>query len=151
MIDWRNPAFNALGSIDVEIEHPVHGWIPFTAAAGDTGADPAVGDVQDLLAAIVAAGNIAPYVPPPDPVPTVPAEISKVQLKRATEAIEHAPGVTLWQAIKAAIATADEDTQEEWGLISDLPRNHPTVVALAQALGKSSAEMDAVWIAGKAL
>lgn len=81
----------------------------------------------------------------------VPAEISKVQMKRATETIEHAPGVTLWAAIKSALAAADADTQEEWGLITSVPRSHPTVLALAAGLGKTEAEMDAVWVAGAQL
>lgn len=32
----RNPVFNAQGTIDCEIEHPVYGWIPFTASPNDS-------------------------------------------------------------------------------------------------------------------
>lgn len=35
MIEYRAPIFNASGSIDVEINHPDHGWIPFTASQDD--------------------------------------------------------------------------------------------------------------------
>lgn len=63
-MQWRNPAYNAAGTIDCEINHPDYGWIPFTAAAGDTGAQ---FDVTAMLAEITAAGNIAPYVPPDPP------------------------------------------------------------------------------------
>lgn len=31
----RNPKRNAAGTIDLEIEHPVHGWLPFTASPHD--------------------------------------------------------------------------------------------------------------------
>ena len=61
----RNPAFNAVGTIDCEIEHPQFGWIPYTA-------DPA--DAQDMGALVYAAAlemEPAPYVAP---VPT-PAQI----------------------------------------------------------------------------
>ena len=34
------------GAIDCEVNHPIHGWIPFTAIAGDTGAE---FDVDDLI------------------------------------------------------------------------------------------------------
>lgn len=34
-MDVRNPVFNALGTIDCEINHPVLGWIPFTANPDD--------------------------------------------------------------------------------------------------------------------
>jgi hypothetical protein len=30
-----NPRYNQHGSIDVEIEHEIHGWIPFTASTED--------------------------------------------------------------------------------------------------------------------
>ena len=35
MLQARNPKRNANGTIDLEIEHPQHGWIPFTADAND--------------------------------------------------------------------------------------------------------------------
>lgn len=35
MVEYRNPAFNAAGTIDVEINHPDFGWIPFTASPQD--------------------------------------------------------------------------------------------------------------------
>lgn len=34
-MEYRNPKYNEDGSIDVEIEHPLYGWIPFTARADD--------------------------------------------------------------------------------------------------------------------
>jgi hypothetical protein len=63
-VNWRNPQFTADGRIDCEIEHPEFGWIPFTVDPADAGA--AI-DTAALDAAIRAAGDIAPYVPPPGP------------------------------------------------------------------------------------
>lgn len=34
-MEYRNPQFNHLGTIDVEINHPAFGWIPFTASPDD--------------------------------------------------------------------------------------------------------------------
>ncbi|PBC02676.1 DUF4376 domain-containing protein [Mesorhizobium sp. WSM3860] len=34
-MDFRNPVYNQFGTIDVEIEHPEFGWIPFTASPDD--------------------------------------------------------------------------------------------------------------------
>lgn len=34
-IQVRNPRRNAHGTIDIDIEHPVYGWIPFTASPDD--------------------------------------------------------------------------------------------------------------------
>jgi len=34
-LEVRNPKYNAVGSIDIEINHPVAGWIWFTASPND--------------------------------------------------------------------------------------------------------------------
>lgn len=62
-ISWRNPVYNATGDIDCEIQHPILGWIPFTARVGDT----SFFDVNALITEITVAGGIAPYVPPAPP------------------------------------------------------------------------------------
>jgi hypothetical protein len=61
-MNFRNPQFNAFGTIDCEIEHPVFGWIPFTASPSDS-----VPTGPEIFAA--AQSVAAPYVPPPDPDP----------------------------------------------------------------------------------
>ena len=35
MMNYRNPKMNDDGTIDCEIEHPVYGWVPFTASPDD--------------------------------------------------------------------------------------------------------------------
>ena len=59
-MEFRNPQFNAAGGIDCEVNHPVYGWMPYTAAADD-----ASSAGRELYAAIVDAGGIAPHVPDP--------------------------------------------------------------------------------------
>jgi hypothetical protein len=58
----RNPQQTADGAIDIELDHPIYGWIPFTASPNDPhGAD---------LYAQALAGNFGPvaeYVAPPEP------------------------------------------------------------------------------------
>lgn len=34
-MEYRNPRYNRWGTIDVEINHPALGWIPFTASPDD--------------------------------------------------------------------------------------------------------------------
>lgn len=55
----KNPKYNANGSIDVEVNHPVYGWIPFTASPTDT-------ESHGLLiyqAAVSGSfGDVAPYI-----------------------------------------------------------------------------------------
>ena len=49
------------GRIDCEIEHPMHGWIPYTLDPADT--DTTV-DNDELLAAMTLADDVEAYVPP---------------------------------------------------------------------------------------
>ena len=59
---YRNAKYiNDNGWIDCEINHPDHGWIPYTLDPTDT--DMTVKN-DDLLAAMKAAGDVAAYVPP---------------------------------------------------------------------------------------
>lgn len=57
-MEYRNAAFNSFGMIDCEINHPVYGWVPFTA-------DPH--DIEPIGVVVfnAAKGNAAPYVAPP--------------------------------------------------------------------------------------
>jgi len=59
---YRNANYiNNNGWIDCEIQHPVYGWGPYTLNPADT--DMTVNN-DDLLAAMAAKGDVAPYVPP---------------------------------------------------------------------------------------
>lgn len=57
-MNFRNANYNAFGAIDCEIEHPIYGWIPFTA-------DP--NDVEPIGAEVFSAAkaSAAAYVEPP--------------------------------------------------------------------------------------
>jgi hypothetical protein len=52
---YRNAEYNALGTIDCEIEHPNFGWIPFTADPSDV--EPHGREIFALL-----KDTAAPYV-----------------------------------------------------------------------------------------
>jgi hypothetical protein len=74
----RNPKYNNQGSVDCEIEHPTHGWIPLTADANDP-------DTKDIYDRVLAgdAGAIAAA----DPVNLDSIRDEKlIELKRAAEA-----------------------------------------------------------------
>jgi hypothetical protein len=58
----RNAAFNRFGTIDCEIEHPKHGWIPFTASPDDP---EKLG--RDVHAVAIKMGVEAYVAPPPRP------------------------------------------------------------------------------------
>ena len=64
-MEYRNAKHIANGLIDCEINHPDHGWIPFTCDPADTGA---LFDVVALYDAMAADPETAPYVyVPPAP------------------------------------------------------------------------------------
>lgn len=60
-MNYRNTHRLANGWIDCEVEHPDHGWIPFTCNPNDTGAQ---FDVAALYAQMDADPATAAYVPP---------------------------------------------------------------------------------------
>jgi hypothetical protein len=101
MMEARNPKYNAVGTIDLEIEHPVYGWIPFTANPDDA-------EGAELYAQAVAGGYgaIAEYVPPepPEPVPHTPEQIDA--LRQAAYQAESDPLFFKYQR--------GEATREEW-------------------------------------
>jgi hypothetical protein len=137
MTMFRNPRFNALGTIDGEIEHPQLGWVPFTASPDDP--EP-LG--QALYAAAMAGefGPVAEYVPPPPTPPPVPAVISRRQARLALL------NAGLLDAVEAAIANAPpavrityEDATEWW-------RDDPLIAELARALGLSESQVDELFV-----
>jgi len=81
----RNPIFTAAGSIDCELDHPVHGWIPFTADPDDPDEG---GRVLYQLLDDGQFGEIAPYVEP-EPVPLTVEQVQS--LRRAAYVAESDP------------------------------------------------------------
>ena len=72
----RNAVFNSNGTIDCEIEHPVYGWIPFTASNDDP---EEFG--RTLYAESISGkyGSIAPYIEQEIP---LEERIAQVQAQR---------------------------------------------------------------------
>jgi hypothetical protein len=60
-MNYRNAKYIAGARIDCEINHPSHGWVPFTCDPTDTGAS---FDVIALFDAMAADPATASYVPP---------------------------------------------------------------------------------------
>ena len=73
MTKYTNPVFKASGTIDMEINHPVYGPIPFTASSDDT-------EEHGRLLFADAQASAAPYVPP---LPTLAQRKKEVDALRA--------------------------------------------------------------------
>jgi len=84
----------------------------------------------------VAAGNSPTVI---SSTPIVFGEISRAQLRLALEAA----GLTA--AVEAAIAAGPAALRIMWEDSQTFHRHHPMVIGVQQALGKSDAELDALW------
>jgi hypothetical protein len=106
MLAYTGPTFNSDGSIDMEIEHPVHGLIPFTASPDDP-------EEHGRLLFADAQASAAPYVAPLPDVPGLLAQLSDI--RKAQEAqgviingIRYAGDPGNRQALQEAIAFMED-------------------------------------------
>lgn len=63
-MQYKNARWTRHGGIDCDIEHPVYGWIPFTAKKDDVESFGVA-----LFAELEASGNVAPFNPDEYPLP----------------------------------------------------------------------------------
>jgi len=136
-MNYRNAAYNALGTIDCEIEHPEHGWIPITLAPGD----PPTAD----LYAIVSAGDVAPYE-----APTVSIEQQRetmvVSRFQAKAALSNAGLLATVQALMDDPSTP-EVYRLAWQDALEFRRLSPTLTAMNAALGLTDEQLDDLFVA----
>ena len=107
MMNYRNAQYIDSTRIDCEIEHPVHGWIPYTLDPADT--DMTI-DNNALLEAMASAGDVAAYVPPTQAeLDEAAAQAVRAErdMKLATEVDPIAGNALRWAAL-------DVDTQAAW-------------------------------------
>ncbi|WP_245472729.1 hypothetical protein [Mesorhizobium sp. M7A.F.Ca.MR.148.00.0.0] len=139
MLQFRNPAYNVSGTIDMEIETPDFGWIPFTASPNDaTDYGPA------LYAAAVAAGNVAPYVAPVV-VPVVPDSVSARQFHVQLGIAGLRDQVSGW------IAAQSVEVQDSFEYSGSFLRSEPMMASGFTELGYTSAQIDAFFTAAALL
>jgi hypothetical protein len=142
-IQVRNPQHNAVGTIDMEIEHPAYGWIPFTASSDDTE------QMGRELYAQAAAGNFGPvaeYVAPPPPPPPPPVIPTSVTMRQARLALL---GAGLLDQVNAAIT--DPAAQIEWEYATTVDRTSDLTQALAAGLGLTEQQLDELFTQASAL
>lgn len=137
----RNVAFNAQGTIDLEVEHPTLGWIPFTASPDDP---EQYG--RDLYAAALtgAYGIIGAFTPPP------PVTIEQLRARASLTRMEFFTALEGIGIYDAVWAMQDDETVAKNVRImlrtaSSFERLHPEFVAMAVSMGFSDADMDALF------
>lgn len=104
-MNYRNAQYIDDTRIDCEIEHPQHGWIPYTLDPADT--DMSV-DNNALLSAMNANGDVAAYVAPTaaevEAAKTVEVRAER-DAKLASEVDPIAGNTLRWAALSAAKQT----------------------------------------------
>ena len=109
MTNYRNAkCLHNSGWIDCEIEHPHYGWIPYTLDPADT--DNTVSN-DNLLAAMAANGDVAPYVAPTQA--ELDATLS-VQLREERDALLSGVDAIAGNALRWADINAN--AQAAWGV-----------------------------------
>lgn len=145
--------------IDLIVEHPDFGPIPFTADPDDVEAHG-----RDLYARAVAGdfGPIGTYEPPAPPPPVVPAEISRRQcaaemfargLISGSEAVAMTTTATPPGLVEAMLAALPDPEQTfariDFGA-ANYARENPLLNALMIGTGASQADIDTFFIAAAA-
>lgn len=119
-MEFRNPTYNAFGTIDCEINHPVYGWIPHTIPADEN---------PELQSAAISAGPL-PYIAP-DPAETLAAWRANAVISQAQARL------TLLQlqllATVQAIADADPAASIVWEYADEIKRVSPFIDGLGAA------------------
>ncbi len=123
----RNPIYTSFGGIDCEINHPVYGWIPYTAEID--------GDVFNA-----AKDKAKPYVDPP-PIDPIIAERSTMIVSRF-QAMAALLDADLLSKVNAALADAGPLAQLAWAEATEFHRNSPTIAGLSAGLGLTDAQVD---------
>lgn len=142
-MQFRNAQHNAFGTIDCEIEHPVYGWIPFTA-------DP--NDVEPLGAEVfnAAKGTAATYVAPViDPAATLAAERASMVCTPAQMRLALL-GAGLLATVQA-IADSDPAAAIIWEYATQIVRTSPFIDALGGPNGFTPEQIDDLFRAAMAV
>ena len=132
MLEFRNPAFNAAGTIDVEFNHPRLGWIPFTASPDD------VTEYGPAIYAEAIQGDVAEYVPPE---PAIPDRVTARQFKLALLQAGLLTSVEGW------IATQSQAVLVAYANSGTFVRTEPMMAAGFAALGFTPEQIDAFFTA----
>ncbi|WP_234836062.1 hypothetical protein [Sinorhizobium meliloti] len=147
-MEFRNAKYGRPDNsvINVEYNHPKHGWIPFTANPND------VENHGRELFDLASAGTVAPYVP-------LTTEETRQNMRPLTARQFRlglvGAGLTPAQVtatIEAMPAGSDKETALiEWEYATTFNRMHPLIATVGAALGLTDEQIDAMWTASLSL
>lgn len=138
-MELRNAKYNQYGTIDCEIDHPVFGWIPFTASPNDSE------EIGRTIYATALEGDVEEYISPPDPEPMVPDRITARQFKMQLELSGLTSTVEDWVAQQTKLIQIAYENS------STFVRTEPMMQAGFTALGFTEEEGDAFFLSASQL
>ena len=132
-MNYRNAKHISEGRIDCEIEHPMHGWIPYTLNPADTKND-------DLLASMALADDVEAYVPPTQVEldAALAAEVRADRDGRLAEVDAVAGNALRWAAL-------DADTQAAWATYRQALLDVPQQAGFPDAITWPERERGTTW------
>jgi hypothetical protein len=138
-MEIRNAVRLSPSRIDCEIEHPVFGWVPFTASENDPE------EVGRTIYTAAAGTNPPDYIAPEVDEPTEAEQLASeraamVCSRFQAKAALHLAG--LLDTIEAVVASADPVAQIAWADAAEFRRNSPTIADLAAGAGLTDAQID---------
>lgn len=141
-MEFKNCSYNKYGTIDMEINHPAYGWLPFTASDDDD-----VSYSVELYNRAIEAGEIAPYQTPDiEQVRLDYPALTARQFWMAAANIDVDKDVIL-TAIKANMPDSVERKMTIAELESGLfDRLNDTVIDIMAMLDIPAEQVDALWI-----
>ena len=137
----RNLKHNADSTIDMEIEHPVYGWVPFTASHNDCEEHG-----KALYAAAIAGelGPVAPYIPPPEP--TYAERLAAARASATLTPREFFLGLDAMGIYDTVMAAElPRAARIELETATHFDRTWPTLVEVAHSLGFTDEQLDALF------
>lgn len=138
-MEIRNAVYTADGRIDVELNHPAYGWIPFTADPNDPES------FGRAIHELATQGEVSEYVPPPEPEPVVPDRVTARQFKLQLLTAGLLDSVESW------IATQSQAVQIAYANSGTFVRDEPMMQAGFAALGFNEGQIDAFFMAAAAI
>ena len=121
-MEFRNPAYNAFGTIDCEINHPVYGWIPHTIAADEN---------PELQKDAIAAGPLSYIALIIDPAEALAAWRANAVISQAQARLTLLQ-LGLLTAVQD-IADADPAASIVWEYADEIRRASPFIDGLGKA------------------
>ncbi|MDE3854384.1 hypothetical protein [Sinorhizobium meliloti] len=143
-MEFRNPFYSRAdnSAINMEVNHPFFGWIPFTARETD------IEEHCRQLFAEANAGTVAPYTLPTQE--EVRANMSTLTSRQFRIGLVRG-GFTLAQVTSAIEAMPEaaskEEAKIEWEYATTFDRMHPLIASVGAALGLSDEQIASMWAA----